>query len=245
METELVDIKYYNKTLLNYDKNITYFINYDINNFIERNIKMHKKYISKIFNIENENKIYKNINLFTKYNNLHINCITDILTDINKLKYYTDYNINNINKLNLSTNNKQKYNNREIITYKLVYEFELYYDVYWNYYINNFKIETLTKSKKKINLYNIFIDNLIQFNNDIIRFEKKNKDIFLKYNKINYAFDYKFFCDIKDFYIKYIDIIVLYYKFISLLSKNKKKNFINYSKNFFIAYINITYDIII
>lgn len=222
---EYIEKKYYNKTILNYDKNIDKFMN---NNNIEININKNKKYIKKIL-LLNEKKINrKYIKFYYKANESHLNCVNTLISYIIQLEKYKEYD-------------NMLYDDN--VTYILNYYFELIYSKNWKKYINDFDINDITKSRKKIELYNIFINRLIKFNYTVINFEKKYKHKLEKYNQNIHHFDNDFYCKIINLYIQLSNIIILYYEFLSKLSKNNKEIFLNYSKYYFITNITINYDI--
>lgn len=226
---ESIDIKYHNKMVLYYDKQIAQFINHNLNNFIETNFSKNKEYIKKLFSLDLEKIKNKNIDFYIKANELHLNCIDVVMSYIMQLEKYSTID----NKFVPDKN----------ITYILKYEFELSYDKNWREYMNNFDIHTITNSKKKIDLYKLFRNRLIGFNYTLISFEKCNKMRLEEYNQTVYDFDYLFYHMIKELYIKMSRIMILYYQLVSKISKDRRKIFLDYTKKYFIANININYDI--
>ena len=222
---EYIEKKYYNKSILNYDKNIDKFMN---NNIIEININKNKKYIKKLFSLNEKKMNRKYIKFYYKANESHLNCINALISYIIHLEKYKE-------------SDNMLYDDE--VTYILKYYFELIYSKNWRKYINDFDINDITKSRKKIELYNIFINRLIKFNYTVINFEKKYKHKLEKYNQNTYNFDNDFYCKIINLYIQLSNIIILYYEFLSKLSKNNKEIFLNYSKYYFIPNIIINYDI--
>ncbi len=221
---EHIEKKYLNKTVLNYDRNVANFVN---NSFIDINIDKNREYFKKILSLDKKSIKNKYIKFYNKANELHLNCINALISYITQLEKYKE----------------DEHMYKDDILYILKYEFELSYNKNWREYICDFDINEITKSKDKISLYHLFKNRLIKLNHTVISFEKCYKFKFEEYNRTINHFDRDFFDKIVNLYTQLSKLIILYYEFISKLSKSKREIFLNYSKDYFIPNITINYDI--